>query len=76
MERLFFAILAIGFLISGTGMYSLTYVEHPLNRSRRHMVSTQERRAPLWPLYVAFTCIPLGIAIMFGAIVWKNHLPK
>ena len=76
MQKLFFPILATGFVICGIGMYCMTYVEHRLNRSQKRIGSTNGRSAPVWPLYVAFICIPLGIAIMFGAIVWKNHLPR
>lgn|GEM_PF-5363620 len=75
MQKLFFGMLATGFVVCGIGMYFMTYVEHRLNRSR-FPGSTNRASSPVWPLYVAFTCIPLGIVIMFGAIVWRNHLPK
>ncbi len=76
MQKLFFFALAVGLIVSGFGMYCMTYMEHTLSSRRRHMAPSGGRRAPVWPLYVAFICIPLGIIIMAGAIVWKNHLPK
>ena len=76
MQRLFFTILVIGFVICGIGMYCMTYVNHALNRGQMNERSKNGSGAPAWPLYVAFACIPLGIVIMFGAIVWKSHLPK
>ena len=76
MQSLFFGILAIGFVICSIGMYFMTYVEHRLNRPRGAPKPADRRGGRVWPLYIAFTCIPLGIAIMFAAIVWKNHLPR
>jgi len=34
----------------------------------------KERHAPTWPLIVTVVCVPIGIAVMFAAIAWNNHL--
>jgi hypothetical protein len=76
MHGVFFAVLSIGFLICGSGMFCMTYVDHIFNPGRRNRNSPDGNRVPTWPMHVAFTLIPLGIVIMAGASVWKNHLPK
>jgi hypothetical protein len=32
------------------------------------------RKAPILPFLVTIVCIPLGVALVFGAIAWHNHL--
>jgi hypothetical protein len=44
------------------------------NTELSYMRLVKETHAPAWPLYVSWTCVPLGIAVMFGAILWHNHL--
>jgi hypothetical protein len=39
---------------------------------KRYMRLMHEQGAPAWPLFVTILCIPLGIAVFFGAIVWFN----
>ncbi len=35
-------------------------------------LSVNARNAPLWPLFVAIVCIPLGVVICFAAIILGN----
>ena len=79
-------ILALGFIISCIGIFARIYMDRSVSRARRlgahrgrnteltylHLVKQQ--RAPSWPLVLAASCIPLGIVIIFGAILWNNHL--
>jgi hypothetical protein len=34
----------------------------------------KQRRVRAWPFYVCVVCVPLGIVIVFGSILWSNHL--
>jgi hypothetical protein len=34
----------------------------------------RERHAPAWPFILSVVFIPLGIAVVFGSIIWSNHL--
>ena len=34
----------------------------------------KQRRAKVWPFVVCVVCIPLGIVVAFGSIIWSNHL--
>ena len=33
----------------------------------------KERGAPAWPFFLSVVLIPLGIAVVFGSIIWSNH---
>ena len=79
-------ILALGLIVSCIGVFARIYMD--ISLSHAHLSDSQKRRntelryfhlikqrgVPAWPLVVAISCIPLGIVIIFGAIVWNNHL--
>jgi hypothetical protein len=78
------AIMWIGFAIAGAGFFALNYANvriprQTVNRGARHPLETSYRslvkqHVGRWPLYTAAICIPLGIIITFGAIIYNNHL--
>ncbi|UWZ82887.1 DUF4570 domain-containing protein [Occallatibacter riparius] len=77
-------IMWIGFVIAGAGFFALNYANvriprQSVNRGPRHPLETRywslvKEHVGRWPLYTAAICIPLGIIITFGAIIYNNHL--
>lgn len=75
----------IGFTIACVGFVALNYANF---RTRKGLglgvaqrISHAEakqlahgQRPPRWSVYTASICIPLGILIAFGAIVYNNHI--
>ena len=88
MLRNLFVILFLGFAVFCIGILARTYMNRVLNNGRlwgvekgrstelRYLQLVRKRRAPAWPLTVSVICIPLGIAVMFGSILWNNHLRR
>jgi hypothetical protein len=86
MSRSLLFIVALGFIVFCIGGLARTYMNLSLNK--RSLPGEQKRRstelrykrlmkehdAPAWPLFVAITCMPLGIVIIFFAIAWSNHI--
>jgi hypothetical protein len=78
--------IVFGFVVACIGMLARIYMDFSVkdgdilsrptgrNTEMEYERLMKEQGAPSWPLYVALTCIPLGIAIVFGAILWRNHL--
>lgn len=75
MWIIYYSLLFAGLALAAVGMYCLTYVEHKLNSGKTIRATSDVRSTRRWPLWVAFTTIPMGIAIAAGAIIWKNHWP-
>lgn len=79
-------ILALGFIVSCVGIFARIYMDRSVNRARplgahrgsntelTYLHLVKQHRAPSWPLFLAASCIPLGFVIIFGAILWNNHL--
>ena len=76
MQSIFFTILAIGLVICGFGMFCVTYLYRPPNDRFSGNRTRGATRASAWPLYVGIVCIPLGVIIVFGAIILRNNLPR
>jgi hypothetical protein len=86
MSRSLPFIVVLGFVVFCIGGLARTYMN--ISLSKRSLSGGQKRRstelrykslmrehnAPAWPLFVAITCMPLGIVIIFFAIAWSNHL--
>jgi hypothetical protein len=80
--------VAIGFAVFLAGGLARAYMDFAANGRRMFYLlrrgSTEsnyrklikERRASVWPLVLSSTCIPLGILIVFGSIIWNNHLRR
>jgi hypothetical protein len=75
----------IGFGIACVGFIALNYVNFSLQntlgfRGFRSLTrgeywrAVKKRRGSPWPLITASICIPLGIVIVFGTIIYNNHV--
>lgn len=81
-----FVVLFLGFVVFCIGILARTYMNRTLNDGRlwgvekgrstelRYFQLVRKKRVPAWPLAVSTICISLGIAVMFGSILWNNHL--
>jgi hypothetical protein len=76
MQSIYFAILATGLVVCAIGMFCITFLYRPAygGRNMSNRAGSAKRRFG-WPLYIGIVCVPLGIIIVFGAIIWRNHLP-
>jgi hypothetical protein len=80
--------ISLGFLIFVVGGLARTYMNFRLNghlwrgqsgqsTERRYGRLIKEGKAPVLPLVLAVTLMPLGIATVFGTIIWHNeHRPS
>jgi hypothetical protein len=76
--------LIIGFAISCVGVFARVYMdfaEHGMkmfstlrrgNTEVSYWRLVKQRRARAWPLFVSVVCIPLGVIVVFGSILWSN----
>jgi hypothetical protein len=75
----------IGLLLAFTGLASRGYMDFCLRRHNRHrgwrynteaeyMRLIKDRQARRWPLYTSIVLTPIGIIMVFGAIVYNNHM--
>ena len=89
MSKALLFTLSLGVIIFWIGIFSQRQINNRMKMEKKHlsgggnarrlscisyMTLVRERRAPALPLIIAVTCMPLGIAIVFGAITWYNHL--
>ncbi len=81
------AMVSLGFALFVVGGLARTYMNLRLNRhlwrgqagqstERRYIRLIKERKAPVLPLVLTLTLMPLGIVLVFGAIVWHNKHPS
>lgn len=87
MSRQFALMISLGFLLFIIGGLARTYMNFRLNNhlwrgqggqstERRYSRLIKEKKAPVLPLILAVTLMPLGIAMVFGTIIWHNkHRP-
>jgi hypothetical protein len=87
MSRQFALMISLGFLFFVAGGLARTYMNLRLNghlwrgqggqsTERRYSRLIKEGKAPVLPLVLAVTLMPLGIAVVFGTIIWhNNHRP-
>ena len=69
----------LGFFVFTLGGFAHAYMNLRTNRwwrgnSRDYKEFIRENDGPVWPLYVKLICMPLGVAIVFGAILFGNYL--
>jgi hypothetical protein len=57
------------FAANGTRMF---YDLRRGNTESSYWKMIKERRAPAWPFFLSVVLIPLGIAVVFGSIIWSN----
>ena len=86
MSNRFALMLASGFVIFGIGALSRAYMNILISQSPlsggsntrstelRYKRLIKEKGARSWPLVVTVTCMPLGILLVFAAIVGSNYL--
>jgi hypothetical protein len=43
------------------------------NTEAKYWRLVKQRRARAWPLFVSVVCIPLGVIVVFGSILWSNN---
>ncbi|HEY1903208.1 MAG TPA: hypothetical protein VGG56_12290 [Terracidiphilus sp.] len=80
-------IVAIGFIVFCVGGLARVYMDFSSKNGRFWGGNSAQKNTELsyirmaketgksqWPVYLAAICIPLGIAIVFGAILYHNHL--
>jgi hypothetical protein len=83
-ERFVF-MLATGFVLFGVGALARTYMNIKIGQVPSDGTPTRStevtylrlvrnNRAPIWPLAIAVTFIPLGIVTSVAAIIWSNRL--
>lgn len=77
-------LVAVGLSVFFVGGIARTYMNIQLRGWRSFIVPARglterqygqlirERGAPMWLLILSVSCIPLGIAIVFGAILWAK----
>ena len=80
--------IAMGFIVSCIGVAARVYMDFSVNGWRAaydlkrgsteltYWRLVKQKGAPAWPLIINVTSIPLGILIVFGSIVWINHLRR
>ncbi len=44
------------------------------NTEKSYWKLIKEHRAPAWPFILSIVCVSLGAVILFGSIIWSNHL--
>jgi len=44
------------------------------NTEREYFRLMKELKVPRWPLFAAIIFVPLGMILMFGAIIYSNHM--
>jgi hypothetical protein len=78
--------IAIGFAMFCVGGLARAYMDFAANGMRMfydfrrgntessYWKLIRERHAPAWPFILSVVFIPLGIAVVFGSIIWSNHL--
>jgi hypothetical protein len=76
-------LLAIGFIIFTVGAAARIYMDLRLRGSSRVGMSRgglternyrqlmKDQDVPRWPLVLSLSCIPLGVVLVFGAIIWS-----
>jgi hypothetical protein len=86
MQRDLPFILAVGFIVFCIGGFARVYMDSSWKNGRfwgghstrntelNYIRMEKETGKSRWPVYLAAICIPLGIAIVFGAILYYNHL--
>jgi hypothetical protein len=86
MSNRFVLMLASGFIVFGIGGLSRTYMNILISQSLlsdgsnarstelRYKRLIREKGARVWPLIVTVICVPLGILLVFTAIVGSNYL--
>jgi hypothetical protein len=78
-------LIFVGFGIACVGFLAWNYVNFSVRGSLgsetyRRLAFTEYWRAvkqrwgSYWPLYTVSICIPVGIILMFAAIIYSNHL--
>lgn len=78
---------SFGFALFCIGGLARTYMNLRLNRhlwhgqkgqstERRYLQLIKQRKASIWPLVLTLVLVPLGIVILFGAIIWHNKHPS
>lgn len=88
MPRQFALLISLGFLLFVAGWLARTYMNFRLNghlwrgqsgqsTELRYSQLIKDGKAPVLPLVLAITLMPLGIAMVFGTIIWynKHRLP-
>jgi hypothetical protein len=80
--------IAIGFGVFIVGGLARAYMDFAANGRRmfylvrrgktesNYWKLVKERRAPVWPLLLSSICIPLGILVFLGSIIWNNHVQR
>lgn len=88
MSRQFVLMISLGFLLFIVGGLARTYMNFRLNghlwrgqsgqsTERRYSRLIKAGKASVLPLVLAVTLMPLGIAMVFGTIIWHNkHRPS
>jgi hypothetical protein len=44
------------------------------NTERAYWRLVKQHRALAWPFFISIVCVPLGIVMVFGSIIWSNKL--
>jgi NADH:ubiquinone oxidoreductase subunit 5 (subunit L)/multisubunit Na+/H+ antiporter MnhA subunit len=84
MSREFVLMISLGFFLFIIGGLARTYMNFRLNghlwrgqggqsTERKYSRLIKGRNAPVLPLVMAVTLMPLGIAMVFGTIIWHNR---
>ncbi len=78
--------IAIGFAIFCVGGFARIKMDYAANGMRMfhdfrrgntekaYWKLIKEHRAPAWPFFLSIVCVPLGVVVLFGSIIWSNHL--
>lgn len=83
MTEFIFSWVYLGFAIFTLGGFARIYMVIRLNglkgilSSQKRLTTsyyelTKEQEAPLWPLVMSVTFLPVGIVIVLGAILWSR----
>ena len=79
-------LLVVGVLLFGIGGITRTYMNIVISRSSllggsgtrstelRYKRLIKEQGGKVWPLVVTIICIPLGVLLVFAAIIWNNQM--
>jgi hypothetical protein len=80
--------IATGFIVFCIGGVARAYMDFAVNGWKMFYVLRRgntelaywrlrrQQQAPAWPLFVALTCMPLGIIILVGSIIFSDHLRR
>jgi hypothetical protein len=85
LPQRFVFMLDTGVVLFGIGGLERTYMnvrigQMPSDGTRtrstevKYLRLVRNSKAPIWPLAIAVTFIPLGIVTTFTAIIWSNRL--